>query len=209
MKREHTQGRRSGGRGAHAAWALVCIGLALALVIGGRGGHPPAIVLLPIVLAAWAVGHGLIWATLRLAQAGRRERADASGDPRWPLPLRLTAVGTAVAALVGVVQLLGTVATGEWYPFRHPGEWAAMLVVWLAHGTCFAGLLLRRRWSRHGCAALCAGWAALLGLQAVDGFRSNAADVAGLLVAGALVVLLLLLGTYLVLSSKVRAVLGG
>jgi hypothetical protein len=44
---------------AHAAWASVCIVVCLLLVVNGRQGHPPAIILLPVVLLAgrWARFH--------------------------------------------------------------------------------------------------------------------------------------------------------
>jgi amino acid transporter len=43
----------------HGAWAVVCTALILALVLS-PGGHPPALVFAPIVLAAWAIGHRCI-----------------------------------------------------------------------------------------------------------------------------------------------------
>ena len=188
---------------------MVGIAASLVLVLDGRQGHPPAIVFLPVVLVAWAVGHGLIWAVRRLARAGLRQVADPSQGPTWPFALKVTAVGTAVAALVGVGQVIGSVASGQWYPFRQPAMWAALLLVWIAHGTCLVGLLLRRRWSRAGSALLCAGWAVLLAAQAVDGIRRGTADTTGGIIAAALVALLLLLAAHLVRSSKVRAFLGG
>jgi hypothetical protein len=199
--------RSTSTRIAHFVWAAACFVVSLLLVLTGRTGHPPAVILLPLVFVAWAVGHGLIWGAQRLAAAGSgRGAASATGEP-WPLGLRVAAVGTAVAALVGVVQVVGSVFTGSWYPFRQAGEWAAMLLVWLAHAACFAALLLRRRWSRPLSAALAFAWAALLGVQIAEHFRSSSADTAGLLIAVALMVSLATFGSYLWFSRKARSFL--
>jgi hypothetical protein len=189
-------------------WAAVCVVVSVLLVLTGRTGHPPAVILLPLVFAAWAIGHGLIWGAQRLAAAGSGRGPDsATGEP-WPLGLRVAAVGTGVAALVGVVQVVGSVFTGSWYPFRQAGEWAAMLLVWLVHAACFAALLLRRRWSRPLSAALAFAWAALLGRQIVEHFRSGSSDTAGLFIAVALMVSLATFGVHLLYSRKARSFLG-
>lgn len=198
---------RSSRRAAHAVWAAVCIIFCLLLVVTGREGHPPAVILLPLVFVAWAVGHGLIWGALRLAAAGRRKSAGAAEGRPWPLGLKAAAVCTAAVALLGVAQVVGTVLTRKWYPFGQAGEWAAMLLVWLVHAACLAALLLRRRWSRPLSAALAFGWAALLGVQVAEHFRSGASDTTGLLIAVVLMVSLLLFGAHLVSSSKARSFL--
>jgi hypothetical protein len=180
----------------------------LLLVLTGRGGHPPAIILLPLVLASWAVGHGLIWGALRLAAAGRRAGAGTAGREAWPPGLQVVLVGTAAAALAGVVQVVGTVLTGGWYPFQQAGEWAAMLLVWLVHAACFAALLLRRRSARPLSAALVFGWAALMGVQVAQHFQSGSSDTGGLLIAVVLMASLLLFAFYLASSKKVRSFFG-
>jgi hypothetical protein len=195
-------------RVAHAVWAAVCICVCLLLVSAGRQGHPPAVILLPVVFVVWAVGHGLIWGALRLAAAGRRKGAGAADGQLWPLGLKVAAVCTAAVALLGVAQVVGTVLTRKWYPFGQAGEWAAMLLVSLVHAACFAALLLRRRWSRPLSAALAFGWAALLGVQVAEHFRRASSDTTGLFIAVALMVSLLLFGFHLVSSSKARSFLG-
>jgi hypothetical protein len=197
-----------GRRLAHAVWAAVGVVACLLLVLTGRGGHPPAIILLPLVLAAWAVGHGLIWGALRLAAAGRRGVAHTAGRESWPPGLKVVLVGTAAATLAGVVQIVGTVLTGRWYPFQQAGEWAAMLLVWLVHAACFAALLLRRQSARPLSAVLAFGWAALMGLQIAQHFQSGSSDTAGLLIAVVLMASLLLFASYLLSSNKVRSFLG-
>ena len=201
--------RYHGFRLAHGVWAAVCVGASLLLVLTGGKGHPPAAILLPLVLAAWAVGHGFLWGALRLATAGRRTGASAADGQPWPLCLRVAVVCTAAAALLGVGQVAGTVVAGRWYPFNQAGLWAAVLLVWLVHAACFAALLLRRRSARPLSAALAFGWAALMGVQIVDHFRRGSSDTSGLLVAVTIMVSLLLFGSYLVVSPKARSFLGG
>jgi hypothetical protein len=116
-------------------------------------------------------------------------------------------VGTAAAGLLGVVQVIGTVVTGKWYLVRDAGLWAVMLLVWIVHAACFAALLLRRRSSRPFSAALAFGWAALLGAQVVVQLWQGSRDTPGLLIAVAIIVSLVLFGTYLLLSSKTRSFL--
>ena len=170
-----------GRRAAHAAWAAVGAVVCLLLVLTGRGGHPPAIILLPLVLAAWAVGHGLIWGTLRLAAAGRHKGVGTEDDQAWPLGLKVALVGTAVVALLGVAQVVGTVLTRSWYPFSRPASGRqCYLCGW---SICVTALLLRRRSSRLLSAALAFGWAALMGLQVAQHFQGGSSDTAGLLIA--------------------------
>lgn len=197
---------RRSHRVAHAVWAAVCITVCLLLVFTGREGHPPAIILLPLVLAAWAVGHGFLWGAHRLAAAGRRASAD--DDRAWPLGLQAAVVCTAAATLVGVVQVGGTVLTRNWYPTSYAGVWAAMLLVCLVHAACLTALLLRRSWSRWLSAAIAFGWAALLGNQVAEHLLSGSSDSSGLLIAVALMASLLLFGWYLLSSGKVRSFLG-
>ncbi len=85
---------------AHAVWAAIGVAVCLLLILTGRKGHPPAVIFLPLVLVAWAMGHGLIWGALRLAAAGRRKTASAADGQSWPRGLRVAAFGTAAGALL-------------------------------------------------------------------------------------------------------------
>lgn len=208
MKPEPAHATQSRLRVAHTVWAAIGVLVCLLLVLTGRKGHPPAVVFLPLVLAAWAAGHGFIWGALRLAAAGRRNARNATDGQSWPLGLRVALLCTAAAALLGVVQVVGTVLTGRWYPFQHADEWTAMLLVWLVHAACFAALLLRRHSARPLSATLAFGWAALLGVQVAEHFRSGSSDTTGLLIVVALMASLLLFGCYLASSSRTKSFLG-
>ncbi len=94
----------------------------------------------------------------------------------------------------------------EWYPFRLPALWATTMAIWIAHGACFVGMLLRKTWSRPLCAALPLAWAALLVTQITDHLvKGSPIDVLQLAIAAVLVLALILFGYYLATSKRVRA----
>lgn len=193
----------------HAVWAALSAVVCLFLIFTGQTGHPPPIVLVPYVLVAWGIGHGFVWAGQRLAAKGRN--ASAFGDAAeksWPIGLRLALVGTGVAALVGILQVVGAALKRQWYPYPEAGLWVTMLFVWLLHAASFAGLLMRRRWSRLSSATLVVGWAVLLGKQLAEQLTQvTVTDTTGVLIAAGLIVLLLLFAAYLAWSREVRAFL--
>lgn len=201
--------KRTWGKGvliAHGVWALLNFSLCVLLVLAG-GGHPPPMIFLPLVAAVWAVGHGLIWVVGRIAARGRRAAPEKGGGVMaWPIGLKLALVLTGFASSIGVIQVVVTLLVGELYPFRLPGLWALTLAIWIAHGTCFVGLLLRKRWSRWLCAALPLAWAALLAAQIADHLvRGSPIDSTELAVVVALIVALVLYGCYLARSPRVGA----
>ncbi len=201
-------GSRRRWRVAHAAWAVLAVALSLFLAFT-KGGHPPLIFLLPPVLVVWVVGHFAIWGVRWLAAKGRRLASGTAGEGRpWPVGLRLALLGTGVGTSIGVFQLLMTALQGELYPFHYASLWAVMLAVWLVHGACFAGLLLRRRWSRFMGAMLAFGWAMLLASQIAEHLpRGASSDTAGLLIAFGMMVVILLFGLHLAASREVKSFL--
>jgi hypothetical protein len=193
----------------HAVWAALSATVCLYLIFTRQTGHPPPIVLVPYVLVAWGVGHGLIWAAQRLAAKGRSVSAlGDTAEQSWPIGLRLALVGTGGPALIGIVQVIGTVLKRQWYPYPEAGLWVTMLLVCLAHAASSAGLLLRRRWSRLSSATLAVGWAVLLGKQITEQLvRDTGTDTTGVMIAAALIVSLLLFAAYLAWSREVRSFL--
>lgn len=194
---------------AHVVWAALAAVACLFLIFTPQTGHPPPIALVPYVLVAWGVGHGLIWAAQRLAAKGRSEsaRADAA-EKTWPIGLRFAVVSTGVATLVGIVQVVGTLLKRQWYPYNEVGLWVTMLCVSLVHAASFAGLLMRRRWSRVSSATLAIGWAVLLGKQVMEQLTQVAAtDATGVLIASGLIVALVSFAAYIAWSREVKAFL--
>jgi len=201
-----SQGKR---RRAHAAWAALCLIACLYLTLTKQTGHPPPIVLVPFVLVAWVLGHGLIWGGRYLAAKGQPISANAAAESRaWPVGLRLVLVGMGAVALLGMIQVIGSVLLREWYPYSDIGLWVVMLAVALAHSAAFLGLLLRRRWSRLLSATLTAGWALMLGRQIAERpTLVTATDTVSVLIASGLIVLLLLFAAYLAWSRQVKSFL--
>jgi hypothetical protein len=193
----------------HAAWAALMLATALVLVLSPQHGHPPPLALLPVVLVLWPLGHLVVWGLRALAARGIGESAvDAAAPAKWPAPVVIALLATGAGALLGAVQLAGSVLQRGWYPYAEPLVWSGMLLAWSVHGAGLAGLLLRRAWARPWCAVLAAGWAAVLGLQIVLSLLSPArVDVAQLVVAIGLVLLLAWFAGWLAVSREVRAFL--
>jgi hypothetical protein len=202
---------RMRNRIAHAAWAAFAVCVSLMLIFVGKG-HPPPIIFLPVVAIFWVLGHIVIWAIGWLSTKGQRAR-DAGGASNgqrasWPISLRFVLTGTGIAACVGTLQIVVTVLRGKLYPFHDATLWTIMMVLWLVHGACFAGLLLRRRWSKYASMTLVFAWALLLvaqiGEQVMRGHRLDITAFS--LIAGA-VALLLWFGLHLGNSNKVKSFL--
>jgi hypothetical protein len=187
------------------AWAALNLLAALALVLVPQRGHPPPASLLPLVALAWPVGHGFVWLVSWLAVLGRR-RGLARGRPAAVV---IGLLATGVAALLGIVQIVGSGVRGQWYPYRDPGLWLSMLLVWGLHGVCLVALLVRWPWSRHLAAALALGWALLLGWQLAEALiTSTRTSSTELLLAAGLLVALLALAVAFVRSRAVKDYLG-
>ena len=195
-------------RWTHMIWAFLAGSVCILLLVGG-GGHPPPMILVPVVGAVWVTGHIALWGVRWLAFKGqvwvtRAGRATGS----WPPGLLVGLIGTGAASSIGLLQLVVTVLLRRLYPF--PGAlWTIMMIIWLAHGACFTGLLLRRTWSQWTVALLSGGWALLLAGQALEnilgGTRINPTEV--LLVIG-LAALLTSLGYHILASERIRAFFG-
>ena len=164
-------------------------------------------VFVPLVWIIWVVGHIVIWAVQWLAARGRRMLSKTGGQRKpWPIGLRLVLVGTGVPAAIGIFQVLMSGLLRKWYPYPDTNLWAVMLTVWLVHGVCFAGMLLRQQWSLLLSAMLVFGWALLLVRQIMEHLPPGvSSDTKELLIAVLLVVLLLLFGLHLVTSRKVKS----
>jgi hypothetical protein len=192
-------------RWAHIVWAVLAGGVCILLIVGG-GGHPPPIIFVPVVGVVWVVGHIALWGVRWLAVKGRALGSNSDGEARsWPPGLIIALMGTGAASSLGLLQLLITRFLRERYPFRD-AFWTIMMIAWLAHGICFAGLLLRRAWSQWTSATLCIGWALLLAWQILEAMlRGSRINPAEFLLAVALVALLTALGYHLLMFKRIQA----
>jgi hypothetical protein len=191
---------------AHAVWAAIAITVSLFMIFTKQRGDPPLMVFVPLVWIIWVVGHFVIWAVQWLAARGRHMVSKTGGVLKpWPIALRLALIGTGIPAGVGVFQVLMTGLQRKWYPYPDASLWAVMFAVWLVHGICFSGMLLRQQWSRIASAMLACGWALLLAKQIVEHLPPRvSSDTKELMIAVLLIVLLLLFGLHLVVSRKVK-----
>ena len=192
-------------RFAHLLWALLGVGASAFLIFFGGEGHPPGIVLLPVVWVVWAVGHGGLWLVRRLAVRGRSGAVSAGGAIlSWPPGLIMAAIGTGATTAIGLIPLLSNVIQSREGRFLDP-LWLMMTAIWVAHGVCLAALLLRWTWSGIYTALLCFGWAALLGVQIVDHLiRGARIEIGELVIAGVLIVIGVLFGWHLVTSRRIK-----
>jgi hypothetical protein len=207
-----TQPRRPLGKAlkvAHLAWAALAITAAAVLALVPQSGHPPPVILLPFVALAWPVGHAAIWGVAYLAAKGRESAPGHSESGRsWPVAVILVLIGTGVASVIGLAQLVETGLQGRWYPYRDPALWVEMLAVWSAHSACLVGLLLRKKWSRFLSAILASGWAVLLAAQLAEHLTSLQSNtLADTVLAIGLLLLLVVLALHLVASHTVRSFL--
>jgi hypothetical protein len=157
---------RRGARVVHGVWAALAVVACAALIFSPQGGHPPPVALVPLVVVVWLIGHAVIWALAWLYRRGRRSISLIGARPtRWPAALLLALLASGAVAIVGLVQVFGSVLQQRWYPYDDPTLWFIGFLVCGANAVCLVGLLLRRAWSRLASAALALGWAGLLGAQ--------------------------------------------
>lgn len=153
----------------HIALALVGVLATGFLIVFGRGGgHPPAIVLLPLLLAFWAFGHALVF-VMRLVTKGQASGSEGS----TPVGVVIALLITGAVGFFGIVQIAGTLLTLNWYPYTGTLWWKAIAVA-LIHGVDFIGLSLRKPWSRWLSTAISVFWLVIAisnGLNNLGRFR--------------------------------------
>ena len=185
----------------HVAWAVLCIGLSVALALMG-GGHPPPVVLVPFVLVAWVIGHGTLWLIIVLVRRGRRGLPPYTA---WPPGVTLALVGLAAFTALTLFQVAVSVLLGKFYPYRGL-LWFLMTGIGALHGAGLIGMLLRRNWGRVMALLVCFGWSALIVAQTIEHLSHGRSTSAG---ESALALVLFAvpagLGLHLLLSRRVRA----
>lgn len=165
-------------RVCYLLWGVAALVVSVFLITA-RGGHPPAIILLPPTVAIWLIGQLTLWGSFYLIERGQaRSRA---APPSWWLAV----VGCIVVFTLGLIFVIRI-----WLD-RDQG-WTAwnliLLAIWVPHAVCLPGLLLRRRWGATMAAVLAAGWATLMAVQIVDHLiRGSRVDAGELLFALAIV----------------------
>jgi hypothetical protein len=173
----------------HLIWAIGTVGACAVLVTTGGGGHPPAMIFLPVALLAGVLGHAS-WLSIAWLLGRGRARLERSGavPSRWPLELRGIAVALGLV-VVGVGVAWGiAVAEGANSTLRdEPLTELGLAAIVASHALALAVLLLRLDAARLLIAALMIGWALALGLALDDADVTRAGRaIAMLVVAGLL-----------------------
>jgi hypothetical protein len=83
-----------------------------------------------------------------------------------------------------------------------------MMVVWIVHAACLAGVLLRQGWSRLLAVFLPVGWSAGLAWQVAESTLHGRPDVVQIGLALGLVTTLMLLALHILRSQAIRAHFG-
>jgi hypothetical protein len=147
------QPRRSVGRPeklAHLAWAALSIAAAATPVLVPQHGHPPPLILLPVVALAWPLGHAAIRGVAFLAALGRRAaRVEAASAGKWPVALVIVLLGTGIASVLGLALFALSGAQ-----LAEAAGFPALLVVVTGTMTGFTGGVRRGHGGRGRAAAV-------------------------------------------------------
>ena len=186
----------------HIVWAILSV-IACVILVTSKGGHPPGIILLPIALIFWVIGHVLLWVISKLFARGKKLEVRTENDvKKWPLSLIILAV------FFGGVFIFGSMAIILFMVLEN--DWLSgmplILALWLPPSVCFIGILLHKSWSR-----LLAGWgfiavAMIILYQLVESaLRNNTASVTEWVIAIAILIFNLLIGLHILRSPKIKA----
>jgi hypothetical protein len=189
-------------RGLHVVWAVIGVGICIVLITA-KGGHPPGIVLVPVVVVIWLAGHALLWISRKLAIRGKYladSRNRAGG--RRPVMLILLALFSGGLFIFGLFGITWQVF------FEHDQlhELAVPLAFWIPSSICFFGILLRQNWSRILAGSGFIVVALVLVKEMIEslmrGYRNSNAEWAMAIV---IAITLVLFGLYILRSSRIKA----
>jgi len=189
-------------RWLHIAWAIVGVAICI-LLATAAGGHPPGIVFVPVAAAIWLVVHGLLWVSHKLAIRGKSiadNRNVASG--KWPLVIVLLVF---ISGFIFISGLFGIV-----WQLLSERDWLRKLpipfAVWIPSSLCFLGILLRQEWSRILAGGGFIVTAAILLYETIASImRGQDYSIIVWLILISVFVLLILLGQYMLRSSRIKA----
>ncbi|MDY7037727.1 MAG: hypothetical protein SV375_16385 [Thermodesulfobacteriota bacterium] len=195
------------GYAAHTAWAVLAAVVTLLMIFTPTTELPIYLVLLPLVILIWVVGHLAIWGVTWLVVKGQSVAIETGSQvSSRPIGLTLAVIGTGILTFVGVFQILMTVYQGKLYPYHYANLWTTMLIIKLFHAACFIGLLLRQQWSRLATALLAIGWAILMASQIAEHLPLKASSsISDLMIAFGIMVSLIFLGMHLIVSDKAKS----
>jgi hypothetical protein len=176
--------------GLHILWAVPCVLVSIWLA-SATGGHPPGIVFVPFVVAAWIGGHLTLGLTRWLLSRGLRAGGfPTSREAYWAPSVLIGLVSCGLIGFGGLAAIVRGVVFGK----PPTVIWLGLLGIWSTHTVCFSGLALRQSWARWLAGSLCGLWTlwcvVLLGEHVLHGRRTSMGEV--LLALGLIAVLALL-----------------
>ncbi|MBT8402084.1 MAG: hypothetical protein KJO98_16530 [Rhodothermia bacterium] len=181
----------------HVLWALPC--LAGTVFLAFADGHPPGLIFVPVALAVWLLGHGVLWITRSL---GERAQFGRETSLRWPVSIVAAVAGTGVASFLGILAMAwpllgGAGLTSSQIPYIAGG--------WVVHATAFAGLLTGKPWGRWLAGILAAGWGGVVAAQIVDHLaHARTVEPMEMVAAVSMTTLLFLIGGRLIFGARPR-----
>lgn len=172
------------------------------LLVTAKGGHPPGLVLVPVVAAIWLAGHVFLWGSHKLAIRGKYLADDKNtSSGKWPLAIIFLIFIFGLIFFFGLFGIL-------WQIFSQR-DWlrglAIPLAVWIPSSLCFFGIVLRHDWSRLLAGSGFIVLAIILLYEMIAsfmrGYRNSSAEWA---IAIVIFVLLSLFGQYVLRSSSIK-----
>lgn len=186
----------------HGLWALPC--LVGTVLLGLADGHPPGIIFVPVAVAVWLLGHGVLWITRSLGEHGRSR---SNGSRPWPVSVIAAVAGTGVGSFIGVLAMAWPMLGGAGLSSRQLPFIAA---TWAVHALAFGGLLTRRHWGRWLASLVAVGWGGIMAAQILDHLRhSRAVTPVEMAATVSIIILLLMIGALLTFGARPREFTGG
>ncbi|NKC01205.1 MAG: hypothetical protein GKR90_22285 [Pseudomonadales bacterium] len=185
-------------RSLHALIGL--IGVSATIVLALSEGHPPGIVLVPIALVFWALGHTFLWVSYKLSV--RTDENLAGLEHKWPVSLTLLAIFFGAISFIGLILIILTLLDG----YNRASELPPLLAIWLPATVCFVGITLRKNWSRFSVSGAFVAVALLLVTEMVQSLVQNSNhSVAEWLISISISLLSFFIAWYTFASPRIKA----
>lgn len=188
----------------HIIWVIAAIAVSV-MIVQSKGSHPPALVLLPVMVGVWLLGHIILWISQWVVRRSSKSIfADQTMRQRWPPAVVLVTVS------LGLTCFASTIIAIILYIRNNTQDQVVALAVLAAiSALLFIGLLMRKNWARLMVIVLLLGTAAWVAMemgQAIWKAYNHPAN--DWLIASGIVIVLLGLGLHLLKSKRVRMYFG-